>query len=197
MSEERIPPQKIRITKLQEAQLLDLQAMEAGCAQMFYDIGYTEDEIRPRGETELGRLTRDHDVLVAEADNQTAGFLVWADQAPGVAWLSTLAVAPDYQRFGIATRMLRELGELAHSHGIEQVVTPCWGRAAWALAFLAVRGFEPLEGALADKLSRWKALSLDKDEAGAALVQPGQNLWWAKSDGLGTVPGLPRPDSVG
>ena len=142
MTDERILPKKIRVTKLQEAQLIDFQTVEALCAEMFYAVGYGDTEIRPRNEHELARLTKNHDILVAEADHEPVGFLVWADQAPGVAWLPTLEVAPAYQRFGIGTRLLRDLGEQAHGLGIEVVVTPCWERAAWAMAFLGVRGFE-------------------------------------------------------
>ena len=188
MTQERILPKKIRVTKLQEAQLLELQNIEASCAQMFYDIGYDAGSINPRVEAELARLTKSHDILVAEADHQPAGLLVWADQAPGVAWIPTIEVAPDYQRFGIATRLLRDFGEAAHGLGIEVAVTPCWERASWAMAFLGVRGFELLDSAaLPAKLATWKA------NMPADLVAPGQKLWWAKTDGLGTIPGLPRP----
>jgi amino-acid N-acetyltransferase len=189
MTEDRIVPKKIRVTKLQEAQLVDLMAIEARCAQMFYEVGYGDDEIRPRSEFELARLTRNHDILVAEADHQPAGFLVWADQAPGVAWLPTLEVAPAFQRFGIGTRLLRDLGETAHGLGVEMVVTPCWERAAWAMAFLGVRGFAPVDGGpLPEPIASWK-----EAHAAELAVVPGQKLWWAKSDGLGTIPGLPRP----
>ena len=170
MSDERTPPKKIRVTKLQEAQLLDLQAIEARCAAMFYEAGLGEEQIHPRAENEIARLTRDHDLLVAEADHQPAGYLAWADQAPGVAWLPILMVAPDYQRFGIGTRLLRELGERAHGLGLEQVVTPCWDAAPWAIKFLAVRGFELIESPaqLPQKLREWV------QNHGSERVGPGQ-----------------------
>ena len=88
--EERTPPEKIRITGLQEAQLLDLQAIEARCAAMFYEVGLTDQQVTPRTDIEIARLTRNHDLMVAEADDRTAGYLAWADEAPGVAYLPIL-----------------------------------------------------------------------------------------------------------
>ncbi len=185
--DQRIPPEKIRITGLQEAQLLDMQAIEARCAAMFYEVGFTDKQVVPRTEIEIAKLTRSHDVMVAEADDRPAGYLVWADEAPGVAFLATLLVAPIHQRFGLGTRLLRDLGEATTKHGIKTVVTPCWDLAPWTLSFLGVRGFQPLTGKLPDELSRWK------DRREAELAEPGLSLWWALTDGLGTVPGLPRP----
>lgn len=192
MSEEpRVPPQRVRITKLQEAQVHDLQVIEADCAQIFYENGFSADDVKPRVELDIAKLPRNHDVLVAEADHEPVAYLAWADQAPGVAWLPIIMVSPMHQRFGIATHMLRELGEIARGHGITAVVTPCWERAPWGLSFLAVRGFQPLDqGGLPDKVTEWKKAAPDD------IVAPGQKLWWSKTDGLGTIPGLPRPDSV-
>lgn len=183
------PPEKIRITKLQEAQLAVLCNIDSEVVAMHLAAGI--DAGAPRKEAELARLPRHHDVLVAEADDEPTAFLVWADQAPGVAFLSDLQVDPMHQRLGIGTRLLRELGERAAALGIELAVTPCWDTAPWALSFLAVRGFQKLEGraGIPTKLASWLEL---RDEE----LQPGQSLWWASTDGLGTVPGLPRPDSV-
>jgi GNAT superfamily N-acetyltransferase len=188
--EERRPPVKVRITKLQDAQVATLAAIEAECAQLYYDAGFDEHEVAPRGEAAIARLTRNHDVLVAEADHEPCAYLAWADQAPGVAWLPILLVSPSYQRFGIGTHLLRELGEIAHSHGIESLVTPCWDAARWALSFLGVRGFQMIYGTsgLPPKVLAWL------EDAEREPLPQGQTLWWAKTDGLGTIPGLPRPE---
>lgn len=184
--EERVPPQKIRVTKLQEAQVGDLQRIEVQCAAMLVDAGVSA---QGRSDVEIARLTRDHDVLVAEADHLVAGYLGWADEAPGVAWVPILLVAPGYQRFGVATRLVRELGERAHGLGIGEVVIAAWDAAPWAAGFLAARGFEKVAGPSAgsERLRDWIA------RRGGEVAEPGQTLWWAKSDGLGTIPGLPRP----
>lgn len=188
--DDRTPPQKIRITKLQEAQLMDLAAIESRCAQMFYEVGMDDGQIRPRSDLELARLTRDHDILVAEADHQPAGFLVWADEAPGIAVIRDLMVAPAFQRFGIATRLLVDVGEQGGRHGIAHAVIAPFRRAAFSLAFLGVRGFAPVDGeAVPEGLQTWIA------QRGGGFVEEGQELWWAKTDGLGFIPGLPRPSS--
>jgi amino-acid N-acetyltransferase len=185
--EARKPPEKIRVTKLQEAQLGVLEQMDEACAAQFQAAGFTTAQVAPRPQTAIARLTRDHDVLVAEADHEPAAYLAWADHPPGVAWLPIFVVAPEYQRLGIGTRMLRELGEIAAGHGIRAVVTPCWDRAAANIGFLAARGFQMAAGAMPEKVIEW--LAQDRAE----LLQPGQTLWWASTDGLGTIPGLPRP----
>jgi len=189
--DDRRPPEKIRITKLQEAQLGDLAAIEVRCAQMFYEQGFDDAQIRPRSEFELARLTREHDILVAEADHQPAGFLVWADEAPGVAVIQNLKVAPAHQRFGVGTRLLVDLGERASRHGITYAVAAPWRRAPFSLAFLAVRGFSPTTGeaVIPDELKGWL------DSRAGELAVEGREIWWAKADGLGFIPGLPRPST--
>lgn len=189
MDEQPKPPVKIRVTKLQEAQLPELVRIDAETVGMHMEAGITN--LRTRSEVELAAMTRSHDILVAEADDHVCGFLIWADQAPGVAWLAEVAIDPMRQRQGIATRMLRELGEIAQGHGIELVVAHCFDTAPWALSFLAVRGFQKVEPGtgMPTKLSAWLEL---REEP----LPEGQSLWWAETDGLGTVPGLPRPDSV-
>jgi GNAT superfamily N-acetyltransferase len=186
--EENTPPEKIRITGLQEAQLKDLKRIESRCAQMFYEIGLSEEQVAPRSDMEIARLSKDHDLMIAEADHEPAGYLAWADEAPGVAWLPIIMVDPESQRFGIGTHLLRGLGDAAGKLGIGYVVTPCWERATFTMAFLAVRGFQPLEDGLPSKLAAWA------ENRAADVAKPGQRLWWASTDGLGTIPGLPRPE---
>src|SRR5262245_64605945 len=165
VNDDRKPPERIRVTKLQEAQVSELGKIEADIAGMFQAIGITQE---PRSDVQIVQLTKRHDVLVAEADDHVAGFLAWADEAPGIANLVVLMVAPSFQRFGIATRLLRDLGESASGHGIETVVTPVWEKATWSMAFLGVRGFTPLNGAPPEKLTMWR------EERQADVVQAGQ-----------------------
>lgn len=191
MSEEkRKPPTKIRVTKLQEAQLVALEQIELACAEQLVEAGVDASSCEPRRETHIARLTRDHDVLVAEADHEPAAYLAWADHAPGVAWLPIFMVAPEYQRFGVGTRLMRELGEIAAGLGIDAVVTIAWERAPFTLQFLGTRGFRLLEigaSGLPGKLADWASTRA------AELSAEGRKLWWARTDGLGTIPGLPRP----
>ena len=191
--QERKPPVKIRITKLQEAQLAEVAAIDAEAGEIYAEIGVGPELFTPRNDIDLGRMTRDHDILVAEGDDHVAGFLIWADQAPGVAFINSLHVDPDHQRLGVGTRLLRELGERATAHGIGLCTVAIWEGAAWAMSFLAVRGFQPYEAGsqMPSKLLAWLEANEDSPHLG-----PRRQLWWAETDGLGTIPGLPRPDSV-
>ncbi len=193
--QERIPPAKIRTTRLQEAQTAALVALEQQCAAMYYEAGVDPAEVRPRSEIDIIRLRQRHNVFVAEADHHPAGYLAWRDEAPGVAVLATLNVGPDYQRFGIGTALLRDLGSDAKAAGIRHVVAWCWPQASWAVSFLRGRGFQPLEGsALPEAVSSWQeAISKNEDEDEAP--KPGQVCFWRETEDLGVLalPGVPTP----
>jgi N-acetylglutamate synthase-like GNAT family acetyltransferase len=189
MGEDRKPPERVRVTGLQEAQLQDLVAIEQRLAQHQADSGVPQDHLFVRSDVEIASLRRQHDVYVAEADHEAAGYLAWRDEAPGVAVLAVLVVDPELMRYGIGTRLLRELGEKATRAGIAHVVRVSPGRDKSELAFLAERGFLPGDaGKLPEKVAEWR------DGAGAEALGEGQKLWWAKVDGLGHIPGLPRPE---
>lgn len=186
---DREPPVRVRLTGLQEAQILELVRIEADAAAEAMALGVCDDTIVMRGEAEIRGLVRDHDVYVLEADHQVAGYLAWQDQAPGVAMLSALVVAPPFRRFGLATRLLREAGEMAATHGIRVAVAVCYARAADTMCFLAARGFTPIEvrGRPPAPLEEWL------DAHPRELFGEGRRLWCAQTDGLGTILGLPRP----
>lgn len=184
----RTPPERIRITKLQEAQLQDLVRIEQTAADRYYELGFTAEHLKPRGEMDIAKLTRGHDVLVASADHHTAGYLAWADEAPGVAVITALMVDPAYQRFGIATKLLREMGEKALGHNIPQTVTVVYTNALWALTFLGVRGFAPVDQDIVpENVARWC------QTRGCDLVEDGKTIWWRSTDDIGHIPGLPIP----
>ncbi len=187
--ERKAPPQRVRVTGLQEAQLMSLVKIERRAAQEQFERGVPEHALGVRSDTEIAKLRHDHDVYVAEADQEPAGYLAWVDQAPGVAVIDVLIVDPQLQRYGVGTRLLRELGEKATSHGIEVVVRASAGLDKNELAFLARRGFLPEDaGSLPEKVVEWR------DGAGKEALGDGRKLWWAKTDGLGHIPGLPRPE---
>ena len=188
-ADDRKPPVRVRVTGLQEAHLLELMRIETELAQEWLGLGVPTDALAPRSDRELARLVRDHDVYVLEADHQVAGYLAWQDQSPGVAMLGSLTIAPPYRRFGLAMRLCRELGEVAQQHGVGVAVATCYARAAGAMAFLAVNGFMPIEltGRPPEPLGEWlQSHPLE-------LFGSARKLWWASTDGLGTLPGLPRP----
>jgi N-acetylglutamate synthase-like GNAT family acetyltransferase len=192
--EERTPPAKIRVTGLQEAQLKGLQQIEQACAAMHYEAGLTPEQVSPLSFTEIAALFRSHDLCVAEADCEVAGYLAWRDEPPKVGYLVILNVAPEYQRFGVATRLLREMGTSCREKEIEYVVARCWQSATWAAAFLAVVGFRPLDGSdePPKPVREWRK----RAAASGQLEVPGQTVFWRSVEELGVqvLPGIPKPD---
>lgn len=178
MSEDRVrtPPKRVRLTGLQEAQVPELLQVEAQCAAMYHAIGFDAAEVPVRSAADLAALVRHHSVHVAEADHVPAALLAWRDESPGVAYLADLQVHPDYQRFGIASKLFDLLETEVRAHGFEHIVVRCWEKATWALAFYRSRGFVPLEGDAPTKVAAWKR---DRSQ-GAPIVRPGEVLLWGK-----------------
>lgn len=176
MDGERTPPKRIRLTGLQEAQLLDLIEVERACCQMYYDIGFDAAEVPARTSSDFVALTREHEVRVAEADHVVAGYMAWRDESPGVAYLADISVHPDYQRFDVGTRLLEALRESARDSGLGHVVVRVWQKAAWATAFYAKAGFQPLADDAPPKVLRWRE---ERAESGRPLTRPGETVLWA------------------
>ncbi len=172
---DRTPPKRVRLTGLQEAQLGELLQVEAKCAAMYHAKGFDAAEVPVRTARELADLVRHHSVHVAEADHVPVALMAWRDESPGVAYLADLQVHPDYQRFGIGTKLLTLLNTEARAHGFDQIIVRCWEKATWALAFYRRHGFVPLGDVVPDKVATWKQ---DRSE-GRPIVRPGEVLLWA------------------
>jgi N-acetylglutamate synthase-like GNAT family acetyltransferase len=191
MDEERTPPTKIRITRLQEAQLLDLVRIDQAAAEAARDARIDESLVVARTDVQIASLHRDHDVYVAEADHEVAGYLAWRDEPPKIGVIAILGVGPAYQRFGVATRLLRELGERCAEAGISHVVARCPEKAPWARRFLDAMGFAALTDPLPKPLEEWR----DRQKASDELAKPGEVALWRTTDKLGMkiLPGVPLP----
>lgn len=168
-------PERVRLTGLQEAQLPALVELDRACAETYYAIGFDGAEVPVRGEADFVALQRDHNVFVAEADHVVAGYAAWRDQAPGVAYLADISVHPDFQRFGIGTRLLEAVRDDAARLGLEHVVVRCWERATWAMRFYAKHGFVRLDERAPEKVRAFR------DEQGATrpFTRPGELALWA------------------
>jgi amino-acid N-acetyltransferase len=176
MHDERTAPKRIRVTGLQEAQLPALVALEQACTATQREAGPGAAEIEARTLADLAALTRRHDVRVAEADDEVAGYLAWRDEAPGVAVLEELSVHPDHQRGGIGTRLLADLQDRARDLGMEQVVVRSRAKASWAQAFYEKKGFQPLgEGAPAKVRAWWS----EQEASGSPPARAGEVILWA------------------
>ncbi len=181
---DRTPPKRVRLTGLQEAQVPELLQVEAQCAALYHAKGFDAAEVPVRTAAELAGLVRHHSVHVAEADHVPVALMAWRDEAPGVAYLADLQVHPDYQRFGIASKLLEQLYVSAREHGFHEIIVRCWEKATWALAFYRHHGFTPLGDDVPAKVATWKR---DRSE-GHPIVRPGEVLLW------GTVPPAPPVD---
>jgi N-acetylglutamate synthase-like GNAT family acetyltransferase len=187
----RTPPTKIRVTGLQEAQLPALCRIELACAAMHYEVGLDETAVRPRTEAEIAGLHRTHDVWVAEADHEVAGYLAWRDEQPKIGCVAILNVHPELQRFGIGTRLLRQLADSCADSDIAHVVARYWSQASWAAGFLDALQFHALAGELPAPVAAWR----DRLELAGELALPGQLVRWRSAEGLGVklIPGIPPP----
>lgn len=173
--DDRTPPRKVRFTKLQEAQIEYLLAVEGACTGMYHELGFDAAEVPPRNEKDFYRLPRDHAVRVVEADDEVAGYAAWRDEAPGVAYLEELSVHPQYQRFGLATKLLGRVMEEAREANFGQLVLRMWDRAPWANAFYAKAGFKDVDDAAPPKVREWLAL---KTDGGRPFLRPGERALW-------------------
>ncbi|EYF00568.1 GNAT family N-acetyltransferase [Chondromyces apiculatus] len=178
MDAERTPPDRIRISRLQEAQLPALTEVEKTSAAMYQNLGADASAWKPRTAADIAALTKDHDVLVAEADHQVAGYLAWRDEAPGVARITQLAVHPDYQRFGVASRLLEALQESAGSHGLSHVVGHLQERAPWAAAFCRHAGLERAGEIVPEAVQRWREAQHTGDSGALSSPPAAGALVW-------------------
>ena len=153
---DRIPPSRIRLTGLQEAQVRALIELDVACSEMYYALGFDGAEVPLRGAADFVRLVRTNSVRVAEADHEVAGLAAWHDESPGVAYLSEISVHPRFQRFGVGRRLIEAVRDEARSLGLEHVVVRCWERAVWAVAFYRRLGFVPIDGVAPTKVLAWR-----------------------------------------
>jgi GNAT superfamily N-acetyltransferase len=175
MSDRRPAPKRVRVTRLQETQLAPLAALEKACAEQYHEVGFDAAEVPPRSVAEITALTRDHNLHVAEADHEPAGYLAWRDESPGIAYIAELSVHPELQRHGIASRLVETLHEDARAHGLSHLAVRCWTKAPWAMAFYTQAGFTPIDAAAPAKVQSWKT----ERSQGRPFTRPGEVALWA------------------
>jgi len=81
MSDDRIRPKRIRLSRLQESQVEALVQVEQACSAMYHDIGFDAAEVPVRTFADIAHLPRYHNVYVAEADHEVAGYVAWRDES--------------------------------------------------------------------------------------------------------------------
>ncbi|APR77353.1 Hypothetical protein A7982_02700 [Minicystis rosea] len=175
-NDDRARPNRIRVTGMQEGQLAALVELDAACSQMYYDAGFDGAEVPLRNQGDFAALGRRNSCKVIEADQVVAAFLAWHDEAPGVAYLVDIQVHPEYQRFGLAGKLLEAMRDEARGHKLEQVVVRCWEKASWAMAFYKRQRFQPIDATAPAKVQGWKE---DQLQSGHPLTRPGEVVLWS------------------
>lgn len=163
-------PQRVRVAKLQDAQLDAVVAIDDACKQMLHRSGVSAAEQPARGLPGIVKLTKLHDILVADADGAVVGFAVWRDESPGVAYLEDVAVKPELQRLGVGRQLLDAVVQAAQRVSLPVLLTRCWSNAAGARAFLAKAGFTPLGKEAGERVELWR----EEQEAAGGLAKEGQ-----------------------
>lgn len=174
MTEERIRPKRIRMSRLQESQIEALIEVERACSAMYHDIGFDAAEVPVRTYADISHLPRYHNVYVAEADHEVAGYVAWRDESPGVAYIEELSVHPNFQRFGVGTKLLEAVEEDAVKAGLADIVAKKFEKAKWATAFYAQHGFTELGDSASARVAGW----IEERSGGRPLTRPGEVVIW-------------------
>jgi amino-acid N-acetyltransferase len=182
--DDRVPPKKVRISGLQDVQIEALVKLDQACAEQYWELGFDAAEVPVRTHKDFYKLPKDHAVRVAEADYVVAGFAAWRDEAPGVAYLEDVSVHPDYQRFGIATKLLERVFEEARANGFKELVLRTWDKATWARAFYEKLGCKGIDDGAPPKVRDWLAA---KTDGGRPFLRPGESALWVA---------IPKPPHV-
>ncbi|MEZ4299638.1 MAG: GNAT family N-acetyltransferase [Polyangiaceae bacterium] len=178
MDDERTPPERVRISRLQEVQLPDIEKVDRASAGMYEAAGFDAGVAKARSYADLADLTRGHNVLVVEADWKPAGYVAWRDEAPGVAVVEALAVDPELQRFGLGGRLVEAVRDDARKAGLKHIVVRAWAQAVWAMGFLRKCGFHEADTAtLPNDVMAWVTR---QEQPGEPLVRPGEALLFAE-----------------
>jgi GNAT superfamily N-acetyltransferase len=166
------PPQRVRIAKLQDAQLDGVVAIDLACKQQLHHAGVPAAEEPARGTSGVARLTKLHNVLVADADGVVAGYAAWRDESPGVAYLEELAVKPELQRHGIAEKLLEAVRGEASALSLPILLTRVWTKNKPGEALLEKAGFVPLPAHTSERAALWQ--SEQQASGGHGLAKDGQ-----------------------
>ena len=173
--EERTPPKRVRLEKLQEVHVSELIKIDRAAAEEYWALGFDAAEVPVRTNGELYRLPKQHAVRVAEADYVVAGYSAFRDESPGVAYLEEISVHPDYRRFGIGRRLIEQVFEEARQANLKELVLRRWDKADWAVAFYEKLGFKPIDDSAPERVRGWLA---EKTDGGRPFLRPGESALW-------------------
>jgi amino-acid N-acetyltransferase len=153
-------PQKVRIAKLQDIQIDAVVAVDLAGKAAMHKAGVPPAEAPARGLAGIGKLTKQHNVLVADADGVVAGYVAWRDESPGVAYIEDLAVKSELRRVGIGTKLIEAVRDDARRVSLPVLLVRCWSSVAPAKALLTKAGFVPIgsePSEVAERVAEWRA----------------------------------------
>lgn len=176
MSEHRRRPKRIRVSGLQETQLPDVVDVDHAAVAQCLENGARGEGVAERSGADIVALTRQHNLQVAEADHQVAGYSAWRDESPGVAYIETILVHPDWQRAGVGTKLLTAIHDEARDTKLKFMIVRCLSAAPWALSFFKKFGFVELNDEAPPKVQHWKE---EVVASGKPLSAPEQVVLWA------------------
>jgi amino-acid N-acetyltransferase len=168
-------PVRVRVSKLQETQIDAVVAIDLAAKQAMHRAGVPAADFPARGLAGIAKLTKRHNVLVAEGDGVVVGYAAWRDESPGVAYLEDLAVKADLLRVGLGTRLLDAVREDAHGLALPVLVVRAWTCVAAEIAFLNKCGLSPLgtePKEIAERVALWR--EQQEAQGGPGLVKGGQ-----------------------
>jgi GNAT superfamily N-acetyltransferase len=165
------PPERVRVTRMQDVQIDAVVGVDLACKEALHRAGVPAADLPARGLAGIAKLTKVHNVLVADADGVVAGYAAWRDESPGVAYLEEIHVKPDLQRLGIGTKLLDAVRAEVRAVSLPVLITRCWTKATAGRAFLAKAGLAPLPPADSnERTTTWR----QEQEAAGPLVRDGQ-----------------------
>lgn len=173
-TDDRIRPKRIRVSRLQEVHVEALVQVEQACSAMYHELGFDAAEVPVRTFAEIAHLPRYHNVYVAEADHEVAGYVAWRDESPGVAYIEELSVHPQYQRFGVASKLLSMVEEDAVKANLADLIAKKMEKASWATGFYAHHGFTELGENASENARGW----VEERSGGRPLTRPGEVVIW-------------------
>jgi ribosomal protein S18 acetylase RimI-like enzyme len=173
--DDRTPPKRVRLEKLQEVHVPELIKIDRAAAEEYWALGFDAAEVPVRTNGEIYRLPKQHAVRVAEADYVVAGYSAFRDESPGVAYLEEITVHPDYRRFGIGRRLIEQVFEEARAANLKELVLRRWDKADWAVAFYEKLGFKPIDDSAPERVRGWLAEKTDGDRP---FLRPGESALW-------------------
>lgn len=174
MTDDRTRPSRIRISRLREDHVEALIEVERACSAMYHDIGFDAAEVPVRTYADIAHLPRYHNVYVAEADHMPAGYVAWRDEAPGIAYIEELSVHPDFQRFGVGSKLLEKVEEDAVNAGLADLIAKKMEKATWANGFYAHHGFTELRENASARAVAWQA----EKASGRPATRAGEVVIW-------------------